>query len=530
MKSSILKIRFLNRKKIPGILSLAIILVITFVVRIPFLNEPLDRDVGLFAAIGREIANGAIHYKDITDNKPPGIHFIFALLYKIVGSNFIAVNFLAVILALVTTLFIYFVSKRLFDRKTAIVSSLLFGIFSSSPHIEGSIATTENFMILPLIIMFFFFIKAEDKYSWLLYFLSGVFAGIALCFKQIALFDFFGILAYLVILTFILSEEHRIKILLKKIILLLMGFILLPVIFIIYFKIHNALNDFLYSVFIANFKYISLLGYRVGYLNKFFNSNIKFAVNHSILLIGALTFILMTGFIFIKNLKAKQITVNQKIILLSSWIIFSFLGVCFPARFFPHYYIQILPSFSIATGYVLVNIFFKRFQFQTIRGMFILVCVISSFLYSLFVSYRFYFVYKPEEISVKKYQWEPFVETRDLGYYIRYHSHKDDYIYVWADEPEIYYYSDRRSPSKYLNNCQFTYFKFFSLYTEKDLVKDLKQKIPVYIIIDSKYLSVLSGLQDLSNFVKNNYVFKKEFKVIRENVWGYSLLLYGLKQ
>ena len=53
------------------------------IVRLPSLTQPIGPDQGLYAYVGDRILHGELAYRDAWDQKPPGIHYIYAFLRAI---------------------------------------------------------------------------------------------------------------------------------------------------------------------------------------------------------------------------------------------------------------------------------------------------------------------------------------------------------------------------------------------------------------------------------------------------------------
>src|SRR5215471_5789680 len=50
------------------------------VLRLPSLVQPMGPDQGLYAYVGERILHGELAYRDAWDQKPPGIHYVYAAL------------------------------------------------------------------------------------------------------------------------------------------------------------------------------------------------------------------------------------------------------------------------------------------------------------------------------------------------------------------------------------------------------------------------------------------------------------------
>src|SRR6476659_5215937 len=50
------------------------------IVRLPSLVQPMGSDQGLYTYVGDRILHGELAYRDAWDQKPPGIHYVYAAL------------------------------------------------------------------------------------------------------------------------------------------------------------------------------------------------------------------------------------------------------------------------------------------------------------------------------------------------------------------------------------------------------------------------------------------------------------------
>lgn len=65
------------------ILAWSVLMALLVVVRLPSLVQPAGADQGLYAYVGSRILEGKLPYRDAWDQKPPAIHYIYALMYDI---------------------------------------------------------------------------------------------------------------------------------------------------------------------------------------------------------------------------------------------------------------------------------------------------------------------------------------------------------------------------------------------------------------------------------------------------------------
>jgi hypothetical protein len=76
-------------------------------------SEPLDCDEAIYAYIGDRIAHGAVMYRDMTENKPPGGYWAYALAVGLFGANELTVRLMPIPLVLATIALVWWVTLRL---------------------------------------------------------------------------------------------------------------------------------------------------------------------------------------------------------------------------------------------------------------------------------------------------------------------------------------------------------------------------------------------------------------------------------
>src|SRR5579872_6287928 len=59
-------------------------------------SEPLDCDEAIYGYIGDRLAHGAVMYRDLTENKPPGGYWVYALAAAIGGRDELTVRLMPV--------------------------------------------------------------------------------------------------------------------------------------------------------------------------------------------------------------------------------------------------------------------------------------------------------------------------------------------------------------------------------------------------------------------------------------------------
>jgi hypothetical protein len=100
-------------------------------VRAPSIAQPAGGDQGLYAYVGQRILQGEVPYRDAWDQKPPGVHYTYALMWA-VWSDDRVVAAADLIVAVATALVLWRLGRRLGEGPAAgEVAALLFLLLSN---------------------------------------------------------------------------------------------------------------------------------------------------------------------------------------------------------------------------------------------------------------------------------------------------------------------------------------------------------------------------------------------------------------
>lgn len=428
-----------------------------FVLRIPSLFEPFwYGDEGIYFAVAELINRGASLYTEAFDNKPPLIYLLTAFGIQIFGHTVWSARLLLMIWVLLTTVIIYLLSKKLFNgEKVALVSSLSFVLLSGTPLFEGFIANGELFMILPVALGFYLGLKNK-------FFLAGIAFSLAVLFKFPAVFDFIAFIVFLLL-------DQRKSLLsiktLKSFLPLAFGFSIPIVSTVLYFLINGHFGDFFFATLGSNIVYTN-----IG--NKFFIPN-------GLLLIKLIPLVFLTFFLFNKKSEEKR----PGFYLILIWFAFTIYGALFGGRNYPHYLIQTLPPLSILISLAIFHKSIRNWSLMAI-GIFLVIVTIFGFRPSYFKLsyYQNFFAYITGGKSHSEYsRWFDRKTPRnyELAKFVETRTSEKDYLFIWANEPQIYFLSKRLPPNRYTAAYHIDWFNGFD-----DAYQKILSKSPKFILVE----------------------------------------------
>lgn len=141
-------------------------------------------DDSVYLKIGELITDGLLPYKDVFDNKPPGIYYVAAIIAWVSNKHWLTNRVFLFIFPILVGYVIIKYTKSLWNNQVAYFSALLFPI--SYVISQGYSFHTEQFCaafgFLSLLL-----ITNDRKFKMINWFLSGCCLGLAFMFKQVGI-------------------------------------------------------------------------------------------------------------------------------------------------------------------------------------------------------------------------------------------------------------------------------------------------------------------------------------------------------
>lgn len=444
--------------------------VVFFILRLPSLFEPdWYGDEGVYQVLGIGIKAGRLLYHDIFDNKPPLLY----LLYSIVSSDQFMIRLISLIFGLLSVWVFFYLSKKLFDNaKTSYISTSIFAVLFGLPLIEGNIANAENFMLLFNVLAAYLVFKSLEiksiNHKFKILILAGVLLSFSFLFKIVAVFDFAAFFAFLFFVNYSknIIDIFKIKNLTKEIqnlSPLMIGF-LIPIIFVVlFFILNHALSSFLTATLFSN------IGY-VGYGN-------KLIIPQGFLILKLIMLGSFCAFVFYNRRHF-----GNSFTFVALWLAFSIFSAYFSQRPYTHYVLLLLPAFCLMIGLFNLNRIFSK-----LSGVLTIICFIAVLLsFNFYIKTVFYypnfvsFLFSNQSVnSYQKFFDKSTPGNYEITNYINLYALPKDNIFIWGNNPQIYYLTNKLPPGKYTVAYHITSYKDGISNTKKGL--DINK--PRFIVI-----------------------------------------------
>ena len=473
--------QFLSIKVICWAIFLLFLLMIVLV-RCRLLNIPLERDEGEYAYCGQLLLQGIPPFKLAYNMKLPGVGAVYALLMAIFGQSTQGIHLGFLIVNIISIILIFFISKRLFGFIAGIFSAISYGILSISQSVLGAHAHATHFVVAMALGGVLLILKAveteENKYV----FLSGLFFGLAFLMKQQGVFFIpFGFF-YLSWIHFKNRPALRSG-LVFKLVTYSVGTILPFVAIFLVFFFTGVLNKFWFWTFQYASQYLSHVPLEI--VLKIFKDQLIDVANpfRSIWYIAAFGF----ACLFIDGKARKHI------VFVTTLFIASFITVWPGFIFRQHYFVTVLPIISILVGCCINTTyeFIRDIKPSSFFKFVPMIIFVELILCAMYQQKQYLFELTPAQISRLTYGPNPFIESMEIANYVKTNSFPNDTIAVLGSEPQICFYSHRRSATGYIYTYALMEKQPYALRMQQEMTHEIESAKPKYLIFVNVYTSWL---------------------------------------
>ncbi len=156
---------------------------------------------------------------------------------------------------------------------------------------------------------------------------------------------------------------------------------------------------------------------------------------------------------------AFQLSGRQKIpsLMSATWLVFTFAQAGLRGGGFNYYVLMTLPPLTLASAFAISNIYEIRKKRMPRRSIpifeagILMSLIIANYSWTNLNFFKQYIPYKLGEITYDEFLFKVddkgmYTLSNAILGYIQDHTTSDDFIYLWSDNVQYYYYADRRPP------------------------------------------------------------------------------------
>jgi Dolichyl-phosphate-mannose-protein mannosyltransferase len=406
------------------------IVLLTIAVRLPSLlhPEPIDSEA-MYSVVANEIVDGGRPYIDAVERKPPLLFWTYAAVFKVAGEfNWKALHFVALLWTLSAMAGLYLIGRELFDRNTGLIAALFYGVFQPLWMWKTLSFDGEMVMNLPIILAWAIAFRQSSSRLRPELFAAGALLGAAFLLKQPA-----GIAA-VPLGIYLLLPSYRARRRLTRTNSIIQATILTGGFFA---ALGMAMIVLWKQGILRAAVHWTIAGHDVPHIfwQKGILTTLAFLGACLPLVIGAIMAYRDKSQIWAKKTAERTA--------LFGLLAASAIGAAAGARFYPHYYVQLIPPLAL-----LAAPYYARLWSGTIQP--------PHWLLRPAVTYAWLAL---TVVAFSIEDWTalaPRCVPSEAGRYLFTHSDPADRIFVWGQSSEIYLDAERRPACRYITTFPLT--------------------------------------------------------------------------
>jgi len=453
--------------------AIIVVIIAAAVIRGRLLSVPFERDEGEYAYIAQQILKGVPPYVSAYSMKLPGIYVVYALIMTLFGQTHTGIHLGLLIFNAATIFVVFLLAQKLFGSIAAVAAGGAYSILSMTAQVTGLWANAEHFVVLPALVGLLLICNSNGKIGYVRLLIAGLLFGLAFIIKQHGIFfPMFGAL-YLLYSGLRNKPIKWTKVIVAQVVFAAGA--VTPFVLVCFFFWRNGTFDkFWFWTFTYARGYATVVPLdRVWELFAWPAENI---IEESF----PIWVLSIFGFFAVTVIKRYR----RWAVLTAGFFVFSFLAVCPGFYFRGHYFIFLLPAAAILAGAGLaaIDIFFQRIMPVILRVFIIGAIGLGAAGYSLYQQREYLFELSPEDVCRKVYDANPFPESLRIAEFVRANSRPDATIAVIGSEPQICFYSGRRSATKYIYTYPLMELQPSAMLMQEEMIAQIETVNPEFVI------------------------------------------------
>lgn len=463
---------------------LLVLVMIVHGIRSNFLTIPFERDEGIYSYFGTLVLEGKTPYKDFYEVKFPGLFYFYGLMVGLFGDTVKGIHTGFMYLNLASMVLIYFSARNLFSPVAGLISAATFAFVSLTPNLSGFTVQAEHGVAFFIALGFLFYSLAKNSGKWYFYLLMGIAMGGAVMVKTSGVFlAFWG--AVVVVSDFIFTKQRVAKTFWINSISYAGGGLLIIGAMFLVILMKGSFKEMIFWAYEHPKQYVSNMPFEEGvkyfkYTRDAIIQNHKLFWFHGIAAIGL---ILLRPVDF--KLKVLGVTL----------LAFSFMTIVPGFYFYGHYWIQTVPGLALVAGltcHAVLAILKAYFNLGHVRYRYIYLGIFGFLTFNHVTALKSYY-YHPnyERILRAVYGNNPFPESMEVANYINANSKPEDNIVLLGSEPQIYFYTKKKSPSRHAYFTSIVNNIPEHKEWQREFARDTEKAKPKFVIFFNHPLSLL---------------------------------------
>jgi hypothetical protein len=452
---------------------LCVVLGTAAAVRLRLLDFPLERDEGEYAYMGQQILQGTPPYLESCNMKWPGTYMAYAAIMAVFGQSPAGIHAGLILVNLTSNVLLFVLARRVGGPWCGVVAAGFNSLVSLSEPTLGLAGHATHFVVVFALAGLVQLTGNRSSTTTRRVFGAGVLFGLAALMKQPgAIFGVFAV-AWLVWRELVHRERNGGR-LARQLVTLCGGGALPLAITALWLWWSGAWPNFwLWTVEYAG-AYATQISLAKGFL-----------------FLRSISVELWQGAPWLWGLSGLGLLLLFCHRPLQSWrgfvaafTVFSFAAVCPGLYFRGHYFLLFLPAAGLLAGIATRGLSDWAGQWNKQGRLAALpaLLVVSASGQALWTGRTLYFRDSPTQACAHLYHDNPFVASIEIGRYLRTHTDPQARIAIIGSEPQICFYAQRRSATRFLYTYPLMERQPLATAMRQEFIREVETSKPDYAV------------------------------------------------
>jgi len=439
-------------------------------IRIRLIEVPLERDEGEYAYAGQLILQGVPPYTLAYNMKFPGAYAAYAAIMSVFGQTITGIHLGLLLVNAATIILIFFLGRCLVNSIVGLGAGMSYAVLSVSPSVLGFAGHATHFVLLPVLAGTLLLLKAADRRAFGLLLSSGSLFGLGVLMKQPGIF--FAAFGAIYLVSNDLYHRFRPERILLRTLTFSVGVVLpLGITCLLLWKL---------GVFDRFWFWTIDYGRQYGSLVPLSQAPRIFLYSATEVVVNGWPIWTLAGVGLLAGLWKPR--TRRIAVFLLAFLFFSVLALCPGFYFRLHYFILVLPAISLLAGVAISGLSDLTVHRIIVIRLIPTLTLGFALAWPMFAERRFFFEASLSDASRMIYPESPFTESIRIAEYLREHTSRNDTIAVLGSEPEIYFYSDRRSATGHIYTYGLMESQRYAGQMQQEMIRDIERARPKFLI------------------------------------------------
>ena len=407
--------------------------------------------------------------------KMPGIYAAYAVLLAVFGQTHSGIHIGLIFVNAGAVILLFLVVRDVFGSLTGALAGAIYGLLSLDDSVRGFTANAEHFVVPAALAGIWLLRRGMVSGRYRFFVGAGLLLGLAFMMKQHgAAFIIFGGI-------WLLAHELRCRPIRWRAFVtraaLFAGGVFFPFILtcVVLWRL-GVFETFWFWTFDYARHYVSMLPLEAGL------ANLGYAVSG---IVGSAIWLWVLAGLGLVGL-FWDIGFRKNASFLITFLICSFAAVCPGLYFREHYFILLLPAAAIlaSVGIAFIYKIFSRRCSMLSAGAAATIAGLLAFGHAMYRNRVYFFTAEPSYICAQVYWPNPFNESLRIAEFIRLNCRKDGQIAVLGSEPQIYFYSGRRSATSYVYVYPLMEPQPYASEMQDEMIGQVERASPDFLIVE----------------------------------------------